>query len=255
MPQVSAILAILSYLNFNSKTGILSLVRSNNIESKMSDRPTTSRRSIPCNGKLIAKLRKQIGWSQIELAERSGFTERLIAKAESSNNIAATTLFIIAETLSEAGEKVSYQDISADPAALSKEFFQSTYKHGPKALEVNKHFISRDLVVHFAGDPNIFPFAGTHVGFEAANLAFAKFYRVIEPPKDDSEMENIHVVSTGHGALVWGETWAHPIGMPITKPMKFAIKLDFKDGLMTVFDDRFDTFEGARLFEELKDDA
>jgi len=35
----------------------------------------------------------------------------------------------------------------------------------------------------------------------------------------------------------------------MTSPMKFAIKMDFKDGMLTVFDDRFDTFEGAKLFE------
>ncbi len=217
--------------------------------------PTTQSsfgRSTPCNGRLISLLRKQLGWTQSELAERAGFTERLIAKAEASQNIAATTLKIIAQTLSEAGTDVSTQDLSAEPAALAKLFFLSTYECGPHCLEVNSHFISNDIVVHFAGDPSVFPFSGTHSGIDAAKLAFAKFYEVIAPPKDHSEVENIQFISTGHGALVWGETWAHPIGMPMAAPMKFAIKMDFKDGLMTMFDSRFDTLEGAKLFEKLR---
>ena len=211
-------------------------------------------RSMPCNGKLISNLRRQLGWTQGDLAKKAGFTERLIVKAESSQNLAASTLHIIATTLCEAGAEVTVADLATDPAALARELFLSTYKHGPRSLDVNAHFISPNLVVHFAGDPAVFPFAGTHVGIEAAQRAFALFYSVIKPPDDPSEMEQIQIVSTGHGALVWGETWAHPIGMPMSEPMKFAIKMDFDKGLLTVFDDRFDTFEGAKYFTELIQD-
>jgi len=30
--------------------------------------------------------------------------------------------------------------------------------------------------------------------------------------------------------------------------MKFAIKMDYDKGMLTVFDNRFDTFEGAKFF-------
>ncbi len=96
----------------------------------------------------------------------------------------------------------------------------------------------------------MFPFAGTHVGIEAAKRAFEIFYSVIQPPVDHSEIANFQFVSTGHGALVWGETWAHPIGMPMPGPIKLAIKMDFREGLMTVFDDRFDTQEAAKHFAD-----
>ncbi len=220
----------------------------------MSQSQSTVGRSVPCNGKLISHLRKQLGWTQNDLARKSGFTERLIVKAEGSQSISASTLHVLASTFNEAGADISMEDLSADPASLAREFLRSTYTHGPKALEVNAHFISPDLVVHFAGDPAVFPFAGTHIGIEAAKRAFQIFYSVIQPPEDLSEMDSlIQIVSTGHGALVWGETWAHPIGMPMSQPMKFAIKMDFEKGLMTVLDDRFDTFEGAKLFEEPND--
>ena len=148
-------------------------------------------------------------------------------------------------------------DLSADPAALALEFILSMYKHGPKVIDVNERFLSPDLVAHFAGDPKIFPFAGTHIGIEAARVAFAAFYSVIQPPTDHSEIETFHseietfhFVSTGLRTLVWGDTWAHPIGMPMPGPIKLAIKMDFRDGLMTVLDDRFDTLEGAKHFAD-----
>lgn len=212
----------------------------------MQEQQRLNGRSISCNGRLVSLLRKQIGWTQGELAQKAGFSERLIAKAEASQNIAASTLQILAQTLSEAGMTVSTQDLYTDPVVLARVFFLSTYEFGARSLSVNSHFISRDLVVHFAGDEKIFPFAGTHRGIEAAQLAFDKFYSVIQPPSDPSEIEQMQFVSTGHGALIWGETWAHPIGQPMSQPMKFAIKLDFKDGMMTVFDNRFDTLSGAK---------
>jgi transcriptional regulator with XRE-family HTH domain len=207
-------------------------------------------RSMPCNGKLISQLRKKIGWTQSDLARRAGFTERLIVKAEASQNIAASTLCIIAETLSEGGAAVSSQELSVDPAALAREFILSMYQRERNVIDVNEHFISPDVVLHFAGDPSVFPFAGSHVGIEAARRAFALFYSVIEPPEDHSEIENFQFVSTGHGALVWGETWAHPVGMPMPGPIKLAIKMDFKNGKLVSFDDRFDTQEGANHFAE-----
>jgi len=157
---------------------------------------------MPCNGKLIAQLRKQLGWTQNDLGKKSGFTERLIVKAEASQNISASTLHIIAETFLEAGAQVTAGDLSANPAALALEFILSMYKHGPKVIDVNERFLSPDLVVHFAGDPKIFPFAGTHIGIEAARVAFAAFYNVIQPPTDHSEIETFQFVSTGLGALV-----------------------------------------------------
>ncbi len=207
-------------------------------------------RSIPCNGKLISQLRKKLGWTQIELAKKAGFTERLIAKVEASQNIAMSTLQILAETLTEGGIVVSARELSVDPAALAREFILSMYQVERNVIDVNIDFMSPDVVIHFAGDPNIFPFAGTHIGIDAARRAFELFYSVMEPPKDHSDIENFQFVNTGHGALVWGETLVHPIGMPMPRPISLAVKMDFKDGLLVMFDDRFDTLEGAKHFAE-----
>lgn len=209
-----------------------------------------SGRSLPCNGKLISQLRKQIGWTQSDLARFTGFSERLIVKAEGGNNVSAPTLQVIAAALTEGGASVSLKELAVDPATLAREFILSMYQRERNVIDVNEDFISPDIVVHFAGDPKIFPFAGSHIGIEAARRAFDLFYSVIQPPVDQTEIENFQFVSTGHGALVWGETWAHPIGMPMPGPVKLAIKMDFKDGLLVILDDRFDTQEGARHFAE-----
>lgn len=184
------------------------------------------------------------------MARKAGFTERLIVKAEASQSLAASTLCDIATALTEGGVTVGVKELSFDPAALARQFIHSMYQREMNVIDVNKSFISPDIVVHFAGDPAIFPFAGSHIGIDSARRAFDLFYSVIQPPADHSEIEQFQFVSTGHGALVWGQTWAHPIGMPMPGPVKLAIKMDFKNGQLITIDDRFDTQEGAKHFAQ-----
>lgn len=221
----------------------------------MSQHQLIPRRSIFCNGKLISHLRKRIGWTQSELARRAGFTERLIVKAEASQSIAAATLEIISQTFTEAGLLVTSRDLASDPATLAKLFFFSICEHGPDSLERNSHFISEQLVVHFAGDPQVFPFAGTHFGIDAAKHAFAKFHELTQPHENCSEIEIIQFYTperNEYGTLVWGETNTDVFGKPNASIMKFEIKMNFRDGLMNVFDYRFDTLTGSRLLENAK---
>lgn len=203
---------------------------------------------MPCNGKLISLLRKQIGWTQGELARRAGFTERLIVKAEAGQSVASATLEILSQTLREAGIVVSLRDLASDPATLARMFFLSACEYGPNAFERNANFISDEIIVHFAGDPSVFPFAGTHSGIDAAKLAFASFHRVLQPLEDQFDIEVVPFFTAGQqgqGAIVWGEPRADSRkSMPSS--MKFEIKMHFKDGLMTVFDYRFDTLAGAK---------
>jgi len=104
----------------------------------MNQNQPTARRSMPCNGKLISQLRKQVGWTQSELAARSGFTERLIAKAEASQNIAAATLSILAQTLTEGGATVSSIELSVDPATIAREFILSMYQRDTNVIDLNR---------------------------------------------------------------------------------------------------------------------
>ncbi len=207
-------------------------------------------RSVACNGKLITQLRRQIGWTQRELAQRAGFSQRLIVKAEASLNIAVSTLSIISQTLTEGGAIVSTCELTVDPLVLAKKFLHSMYQRDRNVIDFNAQFISPHVVVHFSGDPTIFPFVGEHTGISAAREAFESFNSALEFPIDDSEIASFVVASTGQRALIWGETWAHSMRMPLSGPIKFAIKMDFKEGLLVAFNDRFDTFEGRVKFAE-----
>ena len=208
-------------------------------------------RSMTCNGELLAQLRKKRGWTQHELATRSGYTERLIGKAEAGKTVALSTIEDLAETLSEEDETVHSEDLTNDPVAKARTFIHAMYHEKHSVIEATRHFLDENVVFRIAGDPSVFPFAGTHVGIEAARQAFHAFYEVLEPPSDLSELDGFQFISTGHGALVWGKTWTHPIGHPATEPVLLAIRMDFKRGKLVLFDDCFDTQSAANAFEQV----
>lgn len=84
-------------------------------------------RGIPVWGERLKELRKKKGWTQQELAYRSGYCERLIRKAELHGNVSEETLEVLAITLSDAQHQVTVEELSLSARipsmALSQAFF------------------------------------------------------------------------------------------------------------------------------------
>jgi len=202
-----------------------------------------------CNGALIAKLRARLGWTQEVLASKSGFSDRLIRKAESGGQLSTETVKILARTFEENGVPVKEADLLTDPTDLARQFIQYMYTEKSAVIDLLDAYIDDQVVFQFAGDPAVFPFSGRHVGKAAARVAFDQFYSVIQPPEDMAELDAFEFLHTGVGALVWGKTWAHPIGMPMKEPVALAIRMDFQHGKLVLFDDCFDTTMGLEHFK------
>lgn len=212
-------------------------------------------RSVPCNGELLSRLRKQLQWTQAQLAQRAGYSERLIVKAESGGSIAAETLSTLCDTFCEAGVTADLEDLMNDPAARAREFIHALYFHESEVIVQTRHFLHEEVVFHFQGDPNIFPFAGEHRGVDAAHNAFRLFFSVLEVLEDKSELDDYEYLSTGTGAVVFGHSTFTPRGGQLDEPIKIAIRIEFQKGKMILFDDRFDTQAGERAFQNMKDEA
>jgi transcriptional regulator with XRE-family HTH domain len=84
-------------------------------------------RGIPVWGERLKELRKRKGWTQQELACRSGYCERLIRKAELHGNVSEETLEVLAITLSDSQLQVTVEELSLSARipsmALSQAFF------------------------------------------------------------------------------------------------------------------------------------
>lgn len=207
-------------------------------------------KSYACNGELIASLRQQRGWTQRELAQQSGYSERLVSKAEAGQSISARTVSDLAETLSTDGEPVYPEDLICDPIALAMAYIAAEYEHPGSNVEKVRHFLDENLVTRLNGDPQVIPFAGEHHGIDGLQRAYDIFYSIIEPPPNHDWRPWYKFANQGNEVIVWGQNWMGPIGCPMTRPMQLVHRFVFSRGKLVISEVLFDPAEGARLLRQ-----
>lgn len=205
------------------------------------------KRAYACNRDILIYLRERRGWTQRQLADTAGYTDRLIGKAESGGSIAVETLADIADALTTPEHPVYPEDLICDPVNLAKKYIAAQYEHPGKVVEQVRHFLDDQAVLHVVGDPAVIPFAGEHRGVDAMKRGFAIFYSVIEVPANHDHRPWYRFLCEGNDVVVWGQSWMHPIGQPMEQPMNLVQRLRFQRGKLVRVEVVFDTLEGSRL--------
>ena len=207
-------------------------------------------RSYCCNGELLKALRKQRGWSQEQLAKEAGYSDRVIRKAEGGRSISVETIRDLAEALDGEESSVCPEDLICDPLALTQGFIAAVYQHRADVITHVRHFLADNVVFRQAGDPNLFPFAGEHLGIDAADQMFKLFFTYLEQPEGWRFEPQYRVSSCGKTVFVTGEEWTHPIGRPLDSPMWVILTFTYEGGKLTAYDGKFDTDYGRRVIKD-----
>jgi transcriptional regulator with XRE-family HTH domain len=196
---------------------------------------------------LLVYLRERRGWTQQQLATVAGYSERLISKAESGRPISATAVDDIAGALSIAEEQIHPEDIISDPLARAKEYVTAHYIHQADIIRSVRHFIDDDVVHVMHGDPSVIPFAGTRRGIDELEETFRVFFSLMEVPKNyDFEPDHTYM-SEGNQVVVFANSWIHPKGQPMEKPMQLTQRFQFCRGKIVHIEIVFDTSYGEEL--------
>jgi len=203
-------------------------------------------RAYACNRDFLRQLRLRNGWTQADLAKRAGYSERLISKAEAGVPIARDTIVDLADALSETHDQpIFWEDLASDPVQLAQRYLDALHIHQKDLVDHISDFLDEDVVFRIAGDPAQIPFAGEHSGIEAVRNAFAIFFSILEVPQNHDYNQGYQVMGQGPNAIIWGESWIHPIGMPLEKPIRVSNLLKFQRGKLVFLDDCYDTAAGA----------
>ncbi|PQO48212.1 helix-turn-helix domain-containing protein [Blastopirellula marina] len=201
-------------------------------------------RALPCNRDYLRQLRQRRDWTQADLARRAGYSERLIIKAESGSSIAVETISDLAEALSDEGEPVFWEDLASNPVQLAQRYIHTLHVHQKEAIDHLADMIDPEAVFRVAGDPRDIPFAGEHHGIDEIRRTFDLFFSVLEvPPHDFASC--YQYICQGPDAVVWGDSWIHPIGRPLKEPIRVTNLLRFRRGKLIFLDDCYDTAAGA----------
>jgi transcriptional regulator with XRE-family HTH domain len=207
---------------------------------------TPNDRSFCCNRELLATIRKSRGWTQQQLANASGYSERLIRKAEAGNSISADTIADIAEALSQPDRTIFPEDLISDPLELAKNFVKAWYTYQSKAATQVRHFLDDAFVFELVGDAaEGIPFAGRYVGFEGLNRFFELFFTYVEVPEGHDHTAHYDFFANGNDVAIVGKSWMHPIGKPLETPIDSQLHLRFQRGRLVLCRDLVDTQKGG----------
>lgn len=200
------------------------------------------------NGPRLRALRKSRGWSQLELATRAGYSERVIRKAEAGETVRHDVLSTLAQTLSTEDEAVSVPMLAFDPVAAVRRFFEIYDRHEIRMLAHMRDLLTEDVRFIFHADPSVNPLSGTWPGFEGLqaylDLFFGMFVRCNPEP-----IAPVFSVSGDQVVARYSEVVRH--GDIVAPPVWIHLIFTFRGDQICQVEDFCDTDTAARFLKEI----
>lgn len=117
----------------------------------MKRQPAATRvRGVQVCGGNLRNLRILRGMTQVELAQRAGYSERLVRKAEAGGSLSLATIEDLADALSSEFKRVAPSDLCSSPEMLARTFVDCYDEHERLMLDYCGHLLAEDFVFHCA---------------------------------------------------------------------------------------------------------
>ncbi|MEM6688418.1 MAG: nuclear transport factor 2 family protein, partial [Planctomycetota bacterium] len=137
--------------------------------------------SIPCDGNAVRLFRKNLDWTQKTLATKSGYSERLIRKAEAGEPLDPETIEHLAEALTFGDQTIAPEDLCMTPLVLVQNFISAFVEFGSEGVAAaSRDYFSDDLEIWIAGDPAINPCSGSYQGHQGLREYFERLSKTFE---------------------------------------------------------------------------
>jgi len=205
---------------------------------------------VTCNGPRIIEVRRDCGFTQEGLAEAAGYSVRLVRKAEKNGVIRFSTLTALATALQRAGQKISASDLCSDPLQVVQAFVEAYRGHEQNMVARIRHLLSDDLSVFIAGDPTIIPFAGEYHGPDGLQEFWNRFFALIE--RYDKNALDLQYFVCGSEVVAYGTEKGRIKGQDTDEPSWLSLKFDIRDGVITRFEDYFDTASAQAYIQDFQ---
>ncbi len=160
---------------------------------------SSSLRAMTVCGERVKHYRKMLGWTQEELAHHSGYSDRLIRKAEASRTLSVETVQNLAQSLSCEHFHVTPEDLTWSPKKSLQRFLEFG-RCEEKDVQLIPRVITDDCRLDFMGDAR-FVLTGTWIGYEGIVRWLSLFHQHF---LDKEQVEESVVAVDGvHGFVQW----------------------------------------------------
>jgi transcriptional regulator with XRE-family HTH domain len=171
-------------------------------------------RSFRVNGSLLRSLRQAKGWTQQEAADKAGFSDRLIRKAEAGEAIDLQSIALLAQLYSSADTKLTLNGLLDEPLdasgprsdarqieAVVRRWYEEVWNNG--RFDLIDEFVSPDCVLHAKGSELRGP-AAIRERMEATRAAFRNLVLTV----DQLAIEDNVAVVRWHAGFLHAGSWS-----------------------------------------------
>ena len=174
--------------------------------------------------------------TQYQLARMSGYTERLVRKAEKGGRLDVVTIRNLASALSMSGQSVSADSLCLDNLSIAKLWVHGLDEFGRDMPSAIARFLSKDFVFQSLGDPRTTPFAGTFGGHSGFQQWLHRYFSVFER----RIVEDLEFIDGADIVVArWRETCS--LGGISYGPIRVSMYFRFREGMIIRMENDYDT--------------
>lgn len=193
------------------------------------------------NVQYVKDLRNRLGWTQDELALASDLSVRLIAKAEAGEEVSLKSIRAITTAFRSAGYALDESDLATNPEVLARRLLHNYATYHGNYVDHCLDFLSPEIVAFVDGDPATNPIAGTYRGIDEFRAVWKKYFSIfVRVGGSLGDSPEIRVI--GNEVFAWGHECIRVPEAPPGPPGFVSLRLRFKKGLLTYFEDRYEHF-------------
>ena len=200
------------------------------------------------NSTNIKYIRTLLGWTQAELGRRSGYSERLIRKAESGGALKLATIRDISEAMTAAGVPITVLQLTLDYLTLVRGFIEAYDANGAEAVQQRNEIFSNDIVLHCPADPTKVPFAGTWQQLEGLKKFFVLYFEVFT--RRSGSLIPTYFTS-GESVIARFDDSLYYQGHRLPT-VRFNLHFEFRDGLISRIEYEFNHHQVYQNLEQLR---
>lgn len=184
------------------------------------------------NAQLLKSLRRQLNWTQVELAEYSQLSIRVIAKAEAGKRVSASTIQALVRTLNEAGKEVSCSDFCYDPRDIVQTVIYDCVHSRTGSIEAWHGMLAENIEINMDGDPVSNPLAGRYQGIAGLKALHHKITGIfVRDSGTLGDMTQMRLVD--NEVLAWGHEYLRVPEAPPSLPTFVMLQMRFKNRRIT----------------------
>lgn len=204
-----------------------------------------------CNGYFLVKCRMDRGWTQEETANKTGFSERLIRKAERGGNLRASSVDGLAKTFSTPENPIYPEDLVCNPREIVDRFFDAYRTKEKQIVSEIRDILDDDMVIKMGEEGDGIPFSGVFHGIAGFDKCMQLFFATFNRPDKNFYQPKFFV--TGNDVISVGEEKGQVEGMPEPITAHITMHFHIKRGKIVHIEDFYDPAVGLKYLQSAKD--